>query len=298
MNSNLTPTLIQIFNMRLSIQTLRRYLFLIVVFILCVESAFTQQAPCIPVRDIPESVRSFDSGEKLTYVLGYTWGVIDTDVAQATLSLDKRSDDTGTWFYAKLLGNTYKFFDMFFKVRYDFEAKFSTTNGKPVYFSRDIIEGKYTKKNYLHFHPDNSILSTVQRRSNPPRDTLLMGRECTFDLLSLIYFSRNIDLTDIVPGTVVPISFVIDGMIYDIYFRYIGSEVKKIQRVGQFNTLKFGIKVVVGDVFKDTEELMLWITNDKNRIPIFFESPISVGKVSGRISKYENLKHPLVSKIK
>ena len=257
-----------------------------------------QQEKCLPVRVISESERAFDSGEKLTYVLGYTWGVIDTDVAQATLSLEKRTDESGTWFYAKLLGNTYKFFDMFFKVRYDFSSKFNTTNGRPLYFSRDIIEGKYTKKNYLRFQPDNSILSTVQRRSNPSRDTLLQGRECTFDLLSLIYFSRNIDITGIAPGTELPISFVIDEMTYNISYRYIGPEVKKIPRMGRFKTLKFAVKVVAGDVFKGNEELMLWVTDDKNRIPLLFETPISAGKVSGRVSAYENIKHPLTSKIK
>jgi len=277
---------------------MRRYLILIMVITLSVQSAFTQQAPCIPVRDIPDNVRSFDSGERLKYVLGYTWGVIDTDVAEAILSVDKRNDESGEHFLAKLDGRTFKFFDLFFKVRYDFQAKFNISNGRPQYFFRDVIEGKYLKKNYLYFQPDYSIKSTVQRMSRPQRDTLLLGRECTFDLLSLIYFSRNMDLTDVAPETVLPISFVIDGMIYDIYFRYIGPEVKKIQRIGQFNTLKFAVKVVVGDVFTGKEELMLWVTDDKNRIPLFFETPISAGKVTGRISKYENIKHPLISKIK
>jgi len=277
---------------------MRKYLFLIVIIILCVQPAFTQQAPCIPVRDIPENNRSFDGGEKLTYVLGYTWGVVDTDVAEAILSVDKKNDESGSHFLAKLDGRTYKFFDLFFKVRYDFQAKFNTSNGRPTYFFRDVIEGKHMKKNYLYFQPDYSIKSTVERVGRRQRDTLLVGRECTFDLLSLIYFSRNIDITDIAPETVLPISFVIDGMIYDIYFRYIGKEVKKVQKMGRFNTLKFGVKVVVGDVFTGKEELMLWVTDDKNRIPIFFETPISVGKVSGRLSKYENIKHPLVSKVK
>ena len=163
-NLSLTPILTKSFSMK-------RYLFVTILMMCCLQMAFAQQQEkCLPVRTIPERERAFDSGEKLTYVLGYTWGVIDTDVAQATLSLEKRTDESGTWFYAKLLGNTYKFFDMFFKVRYDFSSKFNTTNGRPLYFSRDIIEGKYTKKNYLRFQSDNSILSTVQRRSNPSRD--------------------------------------------------------------------------------------------------------------------------------
>jgi len=275
-----------------------RYTLLLISAIYCVQTLSAQQMPCMPVKDIPESVRAFDSGEKLSYVVGYTWGVVDTDVAQATLSLEKRSDDTGTWFYVNMLGNTFKFFDMFFKVRYDFNAKFSVANGKPEYFHRDVTEGKYIKKNSLYFNKDNTINSSVQRMNRTPKDTLLQGRECTFDLLSLIYFSRNIDLTGVVSGTELPISFVIDDMTYNIYYRYIGPEVKKISKMGRFNTLKFAVRVVAGDVFTGEEELMLWVTNDKNRIPLLFESPISVGKVRGRISGYEKIKHPLTSKIR
>ena len=267
-----------------------------VMLMVCCVQLLSAQQPCIPIKDIADDLRAFKSGERLTYVMGYKWGVVDTDVAEATLSIDKIDEEP--YFLAKLLGHTYKFFDIFFKVRYDFETKFAVSNGKPAYFNRDVLEGKFTKKNQLYFEADNIIKSTVQRRSNPPRDTLLIGKECTFDLLSLIYFSRNIDVSEITPGTELPISFVIDDMTYDIYYRYIGREEKKIQKLGRFKTLKFAVTSVAGDIFTGKEELTIWVTDDDNQIPLLFETPISVGKVSGRLSKYKDIKHPLTSKIK
>ena len=273
------------------------FIMVILLSVISVSALSYGQNLCIPVRAIPESERAFDGGEKLTYTMYYSWGIIRTDVAEASISITRQRENGEELFLGKLEGRTNRFFDNFFKVRYDFDSKFRVSDGRPTYFSRDIIEGRFTKKNKLYFQPDYSIKSSVQRRSDPWRDTLLQGRECTFDLISLIYFSRNINISGISPGTKFPISFVIDGEIYEIAYRYIGPERRKIKDIGEFKTLKFAAEVVAGDVFTGKEELYIWVTDDKNRIPIYFESPISVGRVTGRLSKYENIKHVLSSKM-
>ncbi len=258
-----------------------------------------QVKPCAPVNNIPENERAFDDGERLVYVINYTWGVIKTDVGEAVVSLKRMSDDVyGDYFHSIITGYTYKFYEMFFKVKDLFESKFNTTNGRPFYFHRDISEGRYRMKNWYRFNPDYSINAKVHRLDQPAKDTLLKGRECTFDLVSLFYFSRNMDFSKILPGVEQPISFAIDDEIFELYYRYIGPEVKRVPGMGQFRTLKFAARVVVGEVFSGKEELIIWVSDDKNRIPLMFETPIIVGKITGRISSYKNLKHPLSSKIR
>lgn len=68
--------------------------------------------------------------------------------------------------------------------------------------------------------------------------------------------------------------------------------------MGQFRTLKFAARVVAGEVFSGKEELTIWVTDDRNRVPLMFETPIKVGSVVGRLSTFKNLKHPLTSKIR
>jgi hypothetical protein len=65
----------------------------------------------------------------------------------------------------------------------------------------------------------------------------------------------------------------------------------------QIRTLKFAARVVAGEVFSGKEELIIWVTDDKNRVPLMFETPIKMGRVIGRLSSFRNLKHPLISKI-
>jgi hypothetical protein len=235
----------------------------------------------------------------VVYVINYTWGVIKTDVGEAVVSLKRLTDNVyGDYFHSIITGYSYKFYEMFFKVKDLFESKFNTTNGRPFYFHRDISEGRYRMKNWHTFNPDYSINARVKRLEQPIKDTLLKGRECTFDLVSLFYFSRNMDFSRILPGVEQPISFAIDDEIFDLYYRYIGPEVKRVPGMGQFRTLKFAARVVVGEVFSGKEELVIWVSDDKNRIPLMFETPIIVGKVTGRISSYKNLKHNLSSKIR
>jgi hypothetical protein len=260
---------------------------------------FGQVKPCAPVRVISEEQRAFGDGERLVYVINYTWGMVKTDVGEAEVKLTQKRDSRyGEHFHSVITGNTYRFYGVFFKVRDLFESKFNTTNGRPFYFHRDISEGKYRMKNSYSFNPDYSIQARVERKDDPPRDTLLIGRECTFDLVSLFYFSRNLDFSKIPTGVEQPISFAIDGDIFELYYRFIGPEVKRVQGFGQFRTLKFAARVVAGEVFSGKEELIVWVTDDKNRVPLLFETPIIVGKVTGRVKSLENLKHPLTSKIR
>ena len=254
---------------------------------------------CTPVKNIPDHLRAYDHGENLVYIINYRWGLVNTDVGEAVVNLYKKRHSTGEeYFHSIINGYTYKFYDVFFKVRDLFESKFSISNGRPFYFHRDIHEGKYRMKNFFHFQPDYSIKARVERKTDPIIDTLLPGRECTFDLVSLFYFSRNIDFTNIPAGVEQPISFAIDNEIFELYYRLIGPEIKRIPGMGQFRTLKFAARVVAGEVFSGKEELTIWVTDDRNRVPLMFETPIKVGSVVGRLSSFKNLKHPLTSKIR
>ena len=135
---------------------------LIVILILFNSMAFAQNKKCAPVLDIPEHQRAYDHGERLVYIINYTWGVINTDVGEATVTLTKKNNrNWGDYFHSVITGNTYRFYDVFFKVRDLFESKFSPVNGRPFYFHRDVSEGKYTMKNTYFFNPDFSINATV-----------------------------------------------------------------------------------------------------------------------------------------
>lgn len=236
----------------------------------------------------------FKSGESLNFVMNYTWGGVITDVGSANCTVTY----TDGKYNVLLTGRSFKFFDVFFKVRERFEVKFDEKTFRPSRFFREAFEGKYHMKNTLTFNSDYTISSRTQKKDRAPVDTLLRGSVNTMDLLTLFFKYRTMEFSESNIGQKRPLEFVIDKEIYNLYFIYLGKENKKIPGFGTCRTMKFAAKVVAGNVFDGKEDLLIWVTDDQNKIPVFFESPVIVGKVQGRISSISGNKYPLTSKIK
>lgn len=237
----------------------------------------------------------FKDGESLTYVLSYTWGGVNTDVGEGVTTL-KYKDGV---YNAIVKGKTYRFYDFFFKVREHFESTFDEKTMRPLTFYRLSEEGKYRMVNDYKFDNETyQIHAYTKKKTYPPKDSILPGKPYTYDLITLYYVSRTLDFENISIDEKQPISFALDREIHDLYFIYKGKEVKKMKGVGTFKTLKFAVRVVAGEVFTGEDELFLWVSDDENKIPLWFESKILVGTVYGRLKKWSNLKYPLDSKIK
>lgn len=234
-------------------------------------------------------------GESLTYVLSYTWGGVNTDVGEGTAKLNY-SDG---YYNPVVTGRTYKFYDLFFKVREHLESTFSATTMRPLSFYRMSEEGKYKVMNRYAFDNEKGVINvTVSKRNRPANDTVLTMTPSTYDLITLFYVSRAMDFSTLEKGVKHPIVFAIDKKVYNLYFIYHGKEVKKIKGLGTFNTMKFSASLVAGEIFTGKDEIYIWVSDDKNIIPLLFESKVLVGTVTGKLKSWENLKYPLECKIK
>ena len=252
---------------------------------------------CLPLRTFTSDNLSFKSGERLTLIAAYHWGSVDADVGEATMTVEEESFRDTHYFHARGYAKTYRFWDNFFEVRDVYEGRFFVHNLRPIYFYRDIREGDYHIKNTFFFKPDYKVEMSVQKYDLTPSDTTIQGHSCTYDFMSLFFNARNINFSSLYQGKTYPYSFVIDREMYNLWFHYLGKENKKVGKLGTFRCLKFSVKLIAGEVFDGKNSLHIWITDDKNHIPLYIETPIIVGKVSARLSHYENLKYPLTSKI-
>ncbi len=273
-----------------------RHIVLVAVLTALLLSVFPRQlsGQCFPIHPALAEEHAFRQGERLTYVIHYKWLGIRTDVGSAEVSLlDGGMRNGRRLLHPVAVGSTYKFWDVFFKVRDRYESKFYEDSVRPVYFHRDIHEGKYTIQNFYNWNDSTHAIEAEVVKSKGVIDTLLPGHECTFDILTLFYNARNMDLEALEAGVNNPVSFAIDEEIFDIYFRYIGREEKRIPGLGVYRTLKFAAKVVAGEVFTGEQEMLIWVSDDMNRVPLLFESPVIVGSVFGRLSGWDGLRYPL-----
>lgn len=259
------------------------------------EDSVRTTTSCVPIRDIAEKGLAYKAGEKMDFTMHYTWGMIDSDVGSATVNLDTVRFNGEKAFLCSVYGKTTRMYDLFFKVREDFKSWFSVDGLRPLKFTRDTFEGKYVARNTYIYDwnaAEPHIIADVYSSSRGQRNMELPLTPCTFDLPALFFFARNIDMGKVEPGKRYPMTFAIDDDIYNVYFIFYGPETIKVKGLGTVKTIRFAAKLLAGEVFTGEEDMMIWISDDENRVPVYFEAPILVGTASGRMSGCSGLKYP------
>jgi len=242
---------------------------------------------------------AFKAGEKLDYVITYNWFLVWTDVGGVKFEATNDSIFDQDVINLKGTGITFSFYDWFFQVHDVYQSWVNTENLLPVYFHRDVNEDGYIIDYKYKFDYDSLVAYSERIKSRKPfkQDTVEIS-PCTYDVISVIYQARNIDFSKYGENEQIPFKILLDNEIHEVFIRFKGREVKRVRGVGKFNTIKFTGSLVAGDVFEGGEDLQIWVTDDKNRIPVWVESPIIVGTIKARLVNYEGLRHPLSSLIK
>ncbi|MBO5419835.1 MAG: DUF3108 domain-containing protein [Bacteroidales bacterium] len=262
------------------------------------ESSDLKGTSCIPVRSVAGDELAFQDGESMHFAVQYKWGAVNTDVGYATVRLDTLCYNGVEAFRCSAYGYTKRFFDFFFKVREDFKSWFTYDGMRPLKFTRDTQEGSYKARNTYIYDwtlPEPHIVADVYSTSSGQRNIDLPLTPCTFDLPSLFFYARNMNFDIIEPGKKYPMTFAIDDDIFNVYFILYGRETIKVKGLGTVKTIRFGAKLLEGEVFKGDEDMMIWVSDDENRLPVYFEAPLLVGLATGRLLDVEGTKHPFTA---
>lgn len=238
----------------------------------------------------------FQQGEKITYEVAYNWGFIWVNAGEVYFKTDTTIINGKTYFYFDSFGKSYKFYDWFFKVRDRYQSVVDPTTFHPLWFKRNTYEGGFQVNNRYDFDFEKGkVISSVEHSDKPLTVDTLNLDSCIFDVLSAVYYARNIDFSKYKPGDKIPINFIIDGEFYELYIRYLGNENIKNRDGKQYNCIKFSAMLVEGTLFKGGEDLYVWVSDDKNKIPIFVVAKILIGSVKAYLTGYEGLKYKLNS---
>jgi hypothetical protein len=236
---------------------------------------------------------TFNSGEELTYVVSYNWFIVWADVGEIKLEIKDAEFKNKSAYHITGAGKTYKNWDWFFKVRDQYESYLDAETLKPAYFKRDIHEGGYNQLTTYNFNfADNRVYSQNKVNNNPLKSDTVVISNCTFDIMSAVYYSRNLDLNLIKIGDTIPMTIILDQELYNIYFNYAAVENIKIANIGTIECNKFIISLVKGADFAEGSNMTLWATKDGNRLPVYVESPLVVGKVKVMITEIKGNRYP------
>jgi hypothetical protein len=230
--------------------------------------------------------RSFHAGENVSLVVFYNALGIYVNAGTATFNATAEKLNNKPVYHIVGTGVTNSSYDWIFKVRDRYETYIDTATLRPYKFVRNVNEGGYKKYENITFnHNANTALTTDGVYKVPP---------CIQDVVSAVYYARNIDFNHYKVGDKISFSMFLDNEVYNMYIRYLGKETIKT-KYGKFRTIKFKPLLVKGTMFEGGEKMTVYISDDDNKIPIRIESPLIVGSVKADMMSYKNLRYPLTS---
>jgi hypothetical protein len=203
----------------------------------------------------------------------------------ATLELKETTLDEKKVFYAKCYGKTSTVIGWFFKVSDTYESYFDVAIPKPYFFKRDVNEGGYIIRRDTKFDYEKQ-LATVEDHKHKTVKTFEIGE--VQDMISSFYFLRNIETDTLEQGEEVTLDIFFDSKTFPFKLRFLGTEVLKT-KFGKIKTLKFRPSVQAGRVFKENESVTIWVTADKNKIPIKLKASLAVGSLRAELKSFKGL---------
>jgi hypothetical protein len=229
---------------------------------------------------------AFQPQEKISYNVYYNVIGLYVNAGTATFTTSSEKIQNADVFHVVGEGSTNPHYDWIFKVRDRYESYFSTTDLQPVKFIRNINEGKYKKHEEVTFNHETNTAITNGGVYKVPENVQ--------DVISIMYYARNINYDQYKSGDKIPFSMFLDNKVYNMYIHYMGKETIKT-RYGKFNAIKLKPLLLKGSMFDGGEKMIIWVTDDVNHIPVRVESPIIVGSVKIDLMHYENLKFPITA---
>lgn len=229
---------------------------------------------------------AFKNGEVVTMKVFYNALGAYIGAGEATFSTKLERYNGKTVYHFVGEGKSYSFFDNFFKVRDRYESFVDTSTLLPYKFIRNVDEGGHKIYNNVSFNQTTKTATST--------NGVFKISNCIQDVVSSMYYARNINFDKYKPGDKIPFDMFLDDEVYHLYIRYVGKEKIKT-RYGKFHAIKFKPLLVKGTMFEGGEKMNAWVSDDANHLLLRVESPISVGNVKVDMMGYSNLRYPLTS---
>ncbi|HET9570427.1 MAG TPA: DUF3108 domain-containing protein [Bacteroidales bacterium] len=237
-------------------------------------------------------------GERLDYQLYYNVGFVWIPAGTCEFRVRNALYNKKPAYQLSAQGKSHKSFDVFYRVRDTLISYVDTQTLTPFRAIKYTHEDNWNGIDDFTFRKVNgdwNITTRLKRKHGwkPPEESV--STRCGFDIVTSIYRLRCFASADMyVKGKRLDIPVRLDDGEYMVHLTYLGKERVKLFGDGYYNAHTFTLSMIEGNIFKRGDLLKMWISDDKNRIPLLIESPIRVGFVKALFRGGENTKYPIV----
>ncbi|GAB2969446.1 DUF3108 domain-containing protein [Hymenobacter coalescens] len=245
-------------------------------------------------NEVPRTVRndSFGRGEVMQYKVHY--GLITAAEATIELSDDIHRVNDRPCYRATVTGRTNGSFDLFLKVRDTWRSYIDTTSILPQRFFRNIEENNYRKRETVDFdHYKNMVaVESHKRDKNKVKHGSFKVPHNVQDLVSGFYFLRTLDYSNRKPGEQIKVQGFFDEEVFDMTVKYMGRQNVET-KAGIIRAIRLVPKMPKNKLFRGEDAISVYLSDDRNKIPVLFEAEMFVGSVKIDMYKCSGLKNKL-----
>lgn len=230
--------------------------------------------------------QGFSSNEFLKYRVHY--GFLNAGFATLTVSETMYNGKPNYHVVGK--GSSSGAVRIFYKVDNLYETYFDKEKIVPNKFIRQITESNYSKNKVLIFDNDKGIVTINDLKNNQVKQEKYDIQ--VQDMLSAFYYLRTKSAEDFKIGEFLSVNVFMDDEIYPFKLKVNGREKIKT-KFGRVNAIKLTPYVQKGRIFKKSESVTMWVSDDDNLIPLSIQAELVVGKLKIDLDSYKNIKYPL-----
>jgi hypothetical protein len=231
------------------------------------------------ISNAQNTEKTFQGGEELKYRVHY--GIVNAGYA----TLEVSENEKGYHFTGK--GWTVGVTNVFFKVRDQYESFVDKKTLSPNHFVRRVKEGGYKLSRDVYFDYVQDSARVQDHKLNTVKKYCIGDVQ---DILSALYKIRSIKIDTMSVGDDVNLKIFIDREMFALKLVLLGNDVVS-SKYGKIKCYKFRPYVQKGRVFKEDESLTIWISADKNKIPIRLKASLSVGSAKMDLISCKGLAH-------
>ena len=235
------------------------------------------------------------SNEKLVFTASYNMSGLLTDLAQVTMETSEVKTSTSTLLRLKGKARTYSKWDNFFKINDLYESYVHPNSLKPYLYKRDISEGGYYKfMQYNYNHKTNTVKSLKRKRRGNgtywDENKNLNISSSTKDIIATLYHIRNLDIHKASIGNSDSFKVLMDNEEFKITLTLLGKETINTN-IGRKECYKLAIAMNNNNLLKGSNDNLLWLTADGNKIPVYAKFKVPVGNGELKIQSATGLKN-------
>ena len=240
-------------------------------------------------RYIPNE--SFGSGEVLKYRVH--WGLVNAGEATMKVSDTYFNVNGRPCYKIDVFGNTVGLIDVAIKIRDNWGAYVDTASIIPHKAYRYIQEGGYRKNEMVNFDHENDVATVLKldkkTRKLKEKKNFTVPNDVV-DIVGGYYFLRTIDYDNYEKGDIINVSSFFGDEIYDLEIRFLGRETIDT-KVGEINAIVMAPSLPNNDFFSGDDPVKVWISDDKNKVPLKVKAKIAVGAIEIDIKEMQNLRN-------